>query len=200
MIHTVSAIGRRMFLLSGLGLAARAASPGRERRRFATQECEIEMEVEFHDRHSSLGFRFLDQASGRGFCLSRDGDRDRDCVRQFSGALAIAHYHIRSRSRRRRVSALREYVRTIDHDPRFELRPPFEATLEFRQGVASDIQAFGYEGARPAPAVDPWYYFRQDLYLDARGEAFLVLHWKHSLDGIRMLDVIPGDGTRQVEA
>ncbi len=99
-----------------------------------------------------------------------------------------------------RVSALREYVRTIDHDPRFELRPPFEATLEFRQGVASDIQAFGVEGARPAATADPWYYFRQDLYLDARGAPFLVLHWKHALDSIRMLDVIPGDGTRQVEA
>jgi hypothetical protein len=43
-----------------------------------------------------------------------------------------------------------------------------------------------------------WYLVRQDLYLNDQATAFLVIHWKHTLDLISLLDVIPGDGTKLI--
>jgi hypothetical protein len=96
-------------------------------------------------------------------------------------------------------------VRTIDQDSRVSIRPPFERTIELHGGVASDIQAFGYEtdGLSPVrdpvpPLTDPWSLLRQDLYFSGEMMPFLVVHWKHTLNAIRVLDVIPGDQTRLV--
>jgi hypothetical protein len=121
----------------------------------------------------------------------------------FVGSLAIAQYEIRSRSKRHRVSCLREHVQTIDRDERLVARPPFDRKLELQSGKASDIQAFGYEEKAMPPsfeksAASPWYYFRQDLYLEAENAPFLIIHWKHELSAIRMLDMIPGIGTAVV--
>jgi hypothetical protein len=43
-----------------------------------------------------------------------------------------------------------------------------------------------------------WYLLRQDLYLNDQGTAFLIVHWKHILNSIGLLDVIPGDGTELI--
>jgi hypothetical protein len=95
---------------------------------------------------------------------------------------------------------------TIDHDSRLDPRPPFEKLLAVDRGAVSDIQAFGYNpenpgasavGASPLPL---WCLLRQDLYLNEEASAFLVVHWKHTFDGITLLDVIPGDRTDLVSA
>jgi hypothetical protein len=39
---------------------------------------------------------------------------------------------------------------------------------------------------------------RQDLFLNHSPLPFLILHWKHTPEAIRLLDVIPGRGTWQV--
>jgi len=91
--------------------------------------------------------------------------------------------------------SIREYVQTIDHDDRLPARPPFEHTITFDRGVASDIQAFGLETNAPAQGADPWCILRQDLYLSSQRALFLIVHWKHTLGAIRLLDVIPGDET-----
>jgi hypothetical protein len=162
------------------------------------------MTVEFYDRYSTNGFWFRDQSARRRFCLSATGAEDRDCAAGFAGSLAIARYRFQPRSplraapAMRAAPALREHVRTIDQDSRLCDRPPFERAIELRQGVASDIQAFGYEtepGLRIPQTSNLWYYFRQDLYLAARVTPFLVVHWRHAFHAIRILDVIPGDGT-----
>lgn len=68
----------------------------------------------------------------------------------------------------------------------------------------SDIQAFGYntddekQTASDANLLPVWYLVRQDLYLNDQTTAFLVIHWKHTLDLISLLDVIPGDGTQLI--
>jgi hypothetical protein len=114
-------------------------------------------------------------------------------------------YHIRPHSKSPDFLALREHVRTIDQDSRVSIRPPFERTIELQHGVASDIQVFGYEtDALPpvrelmAPPNGPWSLLRQDLYFGGETMPFLVIHWKHTLSAIRLLDVIPGDQTRLV--
>jgi hypothetical protein len=117
----------------------------------------------------------------------------------FRGSLAIARYRVKPQSRRKVEPALREFVRTIDHDARLPVRPPFERTIMLKKGVGSDLQAFGYEPApEDQPLSDrhgPWYLFRQDLYLELHPAPFLILYWKHALASIRVLDLIPGDRT-----
>jgi hypothetical protein len=70
------------------------------------------------------------------------------------------------------------------------------------RGLVSDIQAFGYNLDDPKQATptdeDVWSLLRQDLYLNDRATAFLIVHWKHTLNFINVLDVIPGDGTHTV--
>lgn len=200
-------ISRRFFLCSGGGLGAPVAISPRPKNEtvyhFATNECDVQMSVEFYDRYSSRGFWFAERQANRHFCVSANGQEGGACLANFSGSLAIARYHIRPRSKPHNVLALREHVRTIDQDTRVSIRPPFERTIELDRGVASDIQAFGYEtdGSSPvrgavAPPNDPWSLLRQDLYFEGQMMPFLVLHWKHTLNAIRLLDVISGDQTR----
>lgn len=160
------------------------------------------MTVEYYDRYSSSGFWFGEKPTDRRYCLSMKGDENRDCLPDFTGSLAIARYRVRSRSPRPDVPVLRERVRTIDQDGPLNERPPYESRLVIQAGSVSDIQAFGYQPSAPPPAQphEPWCLFRQDLYFGDEPTAFLILHWKHMLSAIRILDVIPGDGTRQVNS
>lgn len=184
----------------GLGLITPIRSQGSPAdlvHRVLTRNSEIRLSIEFHDRYSSPGLWFK---AAETFCLSRSGEKNRDCVRRFEGSLAIARYEIRSRSAQFPIRVLREHVRTIDHDVRLDPRPPFHRRILLQDGLASDIQAFGYvgPGVSPQASPSPWYFFRQDLYLDSGREPFLIIHWKHELSSIRMLDMIPGEGTTLV--
>ncbi len=83
-------------------------------------------------------------------------------------------------------------------------RAPFERVVAVERAVVSDIQAFGYnaDGAEQTTSDGNlsavWYLVRQDLYLNDQLTAFLVVHWKHTLNLISLLDVIPGDGTKLI--
>jgi hypothetical protein len=118
--------------------------------------------------------------------------------------MAIAQYHFRSPHHTGTPLNLRERVLTIDHDSRIRPRAPFERVLAVDGAVVSDIQAFGYdpdhaeETSSDANLVAVWYLVRQDLYLNDQTSAFLVVHWKHTLDVISLLDVIPGDRTKLI--
>lgn len=199
-------VSRRLFLYTGAIAGVRSAWPASTYEsvyRFATAECDIEMSVQFYDRYASEGFWFKDRLASRPFCLSGQGQESRNCLENFTGSLAVARYRIRPRSGARDMISLREHVRTIDHDARVEQRPPFDREIRLVQGIASDIQAFGYETATPSPpsnGQDPWCFFRQDLYFDRLPSPFLVVHWRHALSGIRVLDAIPGEHTWPVKS
>jgi hypothetical protein len=196
------AIRRRSLLSFGLTGATAWAITRRPHTtmafRFATASCEIEMSVEFFDRYSASGLRFSESLARRKFCLSRDGDANHDCLPNFSGSLAVAHYALRAKSELPESLAIREFVRTIDTDSGVPVRPAFERTIRFEHGVASDIQAFGLANTAPPSPRDGWCILRQDLFLSTQGQPFLIVHWKHALSAIRLLDVIPGEGTREV--
>jgi hypothetical protein len=200
---------RRVFLwsLAGLGLSTQIATAEKQSERayrFVTPECEVRMSVQYFGRSSSNGFRFRDQLTDRAFCLSADGERDQSCRERFVGSIAIARYEFRSKLHPELPFNLRERVLTIDHDSRMSPRPPFEKALTVEREVASDIQAFGYSLDDPqqaASAEEPsavWCLLRQDLYLNDQSEAFLIVHWKHALDFISLVDVIPGEGTKLI--
>ena len=197
-------MGRRLFLWSGAALGAPLmASPQAKNENlyhFATADWDVRMTVEFYDRYSSRGFWFAERRADRHYCLSAKGEEDRNCLANFLGSLAVVQYRVHPRSKLRHPPALREHVRTIDQDERLSARAPFDRTMELRQGVASDIQAFGYE-ANPSvheqsqDNSDPWCFLRQDLYLEGGNSPFLIVHWRHALSAIRILDIIPGDRT-----
>jgi hypothetical protein len=172
--------------------------------RFAIPECEVEMSVEYFERSAIKNFRFRDSLTNRAFCLSANGERNQNCLERFSGSIAIARYRVRSRLTSHMSFSLREHVLTIDRDVRIDPRPPFERVLPVDGGIVSDIQAFGYNlddpkqaafGARPFTL---WCLLRQDLYLNEQATAFLIVHWKHTLDSISIVDVIPGDRTQVI--
>jgi hypothetical protein len=120
------------------------------------------------------------------------------------GSMAIAQYHFRSRRHSGTPLNLRERVLTIDHDRRISPRAPFERVLAVERAVVSDIQAFGYnpddaeQATSDANLLAVWYLVRQDLYLNDQATAFPIVHWKHTLNFISLLDVIPGDGTELI--
>jgi hypothetical protein len=209
--------GRRSFLssLAALGLTATAlqAKPSPNKKpqsnaetayRLLTPECEVQMSVEFFARTSLEHFRFRDSLTNRSFCLSTNGNEDQSCVQHFSGSMAIARYHLRSRLPSSAPVSLRERVLTIDRDARMSPRGPFERVLAAERDIVSDIQAFGYDPndpSKPRPEtgqVPVWCLLRQDLYLNDQPAAFLIVHWKHTLDSISLVDVIPGERTELV--
>jgi hypothetical protein len=211
--------GRRAFLWSltsaGVGLsiatqplAAKSDKDAETVYRIRTPECELRMSVEYFANSEIGSFRFRDSLAERAFCLSPNGEEgravgDRGCVARFSGSVAIAHYHFRSRLSAQSPLRLRERVLTIDQDRRMDPRPPFERLLAVERETASDIQAFGYQpdaSAAPPPPLALWCLLRQDLFLNDQPAAFLIVHWKHTFDAIRLLDVIPGDRTELVRA
>jgi hypothetical protein len=200
---------RRSFLwsLASFGLASKARKSEKQSEtvyRFLTPECEVRMTVEYFENSSTKSLRFRERLSNRAFCLSASGEEDRSCLERFSGSLAIARYDFRSRRDSPRPFNLRERVLTIDHDSRLAPRPPFERVLAVERDVASDIQAFGYDRDDPQQAGPParpftlWCLLRQDLYLNEQSAAFLIVHWKHTFNFIRLVDVIPGDQTELI--
>jgi hypothetical protein len=196
---------RRMLICGAAAFSVKPALPAtkQELHRFRTSDIEVEMTIEFHDAHNSKGFWFAEENSDRRFCMSAKGEAGRNCLANFRGSLAIARYAVRSGGRYGTAPILREYVKTIDHDARLDLRPPFERTIKLEKGVGSDLQAFGYDpppGEEPMPeAHGPWYLFRQDLFFEPQTAPFLVVYWKHALSSIRVLDLIPGDKTWEVK-
>jgi hypothetical protein len=203
---------RRSFLgsLVSVGLSSKALLFKSEKEsetvyRIQTPECEVRMSVEYFGSSEINSLRFRDFLSQRTFCFAPNGEDDRSCANRFSGSIAIAHYHFRSRRGGQSPLNLRERVLTIDHHSRMDPRPPFERLLAVQRETVSDIQAFGYKPDTPPPAqpnakpLPFWCLLRQDLFLNQQQAAFLIVHWKHTFDAITLLDVIAGEQTESVE-
>ncbi len=200
---------QRFFLwsLTSLGLTNRglkAETRSESSYRFRTPECDVRMSVQFLANSSTEGFHFRDHLTNRSFCLSANGREDHGCLERFVGAMAIARYTFCSRRHSTAPLNLRERVLTIDNDSRMTPPPPFERVLAAEREMVSDIQAFGYNPDDPqqdAFSTKPpaaWRLLRQDLYLSGQTTAFLIVHWKHTLDVISLVDVIPGDDTEWI--
>jgi hypothetical protein len=174
--------------------------------RFALQDCEVEMTLKSYGKISTDDLGFIDRISNQRMCVPQPSAPDAGCVLNFHGALAIAMYKFSSNFPSRVPAKLRERVVTIDHDQRINPKPPVDEIVAVEQSVASDIQAFGYtpdrlSGPLPPPVyVSPWCLMRQDLYLESQTAPFLILHWRHSLESIQLVDIIPGDKTRPIDS
>jgi hypothetical protein len=196
-------LSRRSLLAAGFGLVAHAKPQKEDVRLFATPSYKIRMSLEFYDNRATDMLRFRERFSDSHFCFSADGERNRDCISKFNGSIAIARYALVTYPKAETILTIREYVRSIDSDGSMVLRPPWEKVIEFQHGMASDIQAFGLDPqSREVSSSDNsnlvWMLLRQDLFLNHSPLPFLILHWKHTPEAIRLLDVIPGRGTWQV--
>lgn len=195
---------RRNFLwsLASLGLTTKIAAsekPSEPTYRLLTPEGEVRMSVRYFGSATTDSFHFRDDLTKHVFCLSANGEEKQGCLERFVGSMAIACYDFRSRHRSPAPLSLRERVLTIDQDSRMGPRAPYESVLAVERDVASDIQAFGYNPEDPdAKPLSVWRLLRQDLYLNDRTTAFLIVHWKHTLNFISLVDVIPGDGTELI--
>jgi len=202
--------GRRSFFWSFLGFGLTPKSWKSEKNpesvyRFLTPECEVRMSIQYFANSPADSLRFRDSFTNRAFCLSPDGVADPSCLQRFSGSIAVAHYHFRSRVGAAPPLRLRECVHTIDQHIRMAPRGPFERALAVERETASDIQAFGYDPGDPqqaasAKSVSLWALLRQDLFLNDQPAAFLTVHWKHTFESISLLDVIAGETTEIVSA
>jgi hypothetical protein len=200
----------RRFFLSGLASLVltkdglKAENRSEPSYRFRTPECEVRMSVQFLANASTEGFHFRDRLTNRTFCLSANGREDHGCLERFVGAMAIARYAFHSRRHSATPLNLRERVLIIDNDSGMSLPPPFERAVAVEREMASDIQTFGYNPDDPQPTVfrskppAAWRLLRQDLYLNDQATAFLIVHWKHTLDVISLVDVIPGNDTEWI--
>jgi hypothetical protein len=106
---------RRSFLwsLASLGFPSRIPKPEKQSEqvyRFLTPVCEVRMSVQYFASSSTGSFRFRDGLTNRNFCLSANGEQDRDCLERFVGSMAIAQYHFRSRRHSGTPLNLRERV------------------------------------------------------------------------------------------
>ena len=196
---------RRNWIAGAAGVAASARVVARTRiRRFTlnTAEREIVASIEYFDAVTSHSLAFQEALRGRRFCLSSQGIEDQNCVQGFCGSLALAKYEVKSIDRRRPVyGSLTESVRVIDKDSSAPDRGPYRRTIALIAGQATDLQVFGMQRAPGSQQVDSandpaWSLLRQELLWDAEPNPFLVIHWKHTLPAIRLLDVAPVGATR----
>ncbi len=201
-----SVLGNLAILLPAATLVTKHKPSSEPSYRFETPDCEVEMSVKSYGAITTDDLGFIDRVTNQRMCVPEPGSKKQTCVSGFRGALAVAIYHFSSQNASRMPGRLRERVVTIDHDRRIDPKPPVDEFVAVERDVASDIQAFGYTpdrlgGQMPAPLyVSPWALMRQDLYLDQQTTPFLILHWKHSLESIQLVDVIPGDRTRPIES
>ncbi|MBE7157188.1 MAG: hypothetical protein INR62_01910 [Rhodospirillales bacterium] len=170
---------------------------------FETADTRIRLTLEYYDQFERDILRFRETGTQRAFCGTPDNQPASACPEDFHGSLAIVHYQFVGLRSALFPSELRELVREVDRSEAVLSRPPFERAIRLQDGVGSDIQAFGLAGKRSVPspgsAADPaWFVLRQDLFLGGASRPFLVLHWCHQMSAIRVLDLLPGPGTRQV--
>jgi hypothetical protein len=74
-------LSRRSLLIGGAGLGAFAKQESEELYLFATDEYQVRMTLEFFDGFvSHNGFRFRERWFDRRFCLSAQGEENRNAV------------------------------------------------------------------------------------------------------------------------
>ena len=194
-----------LLLPSAAALADRASEPHEAMYFFSTGQYSIEMKVTFEEPYR--GRRLVVYSNlepNREICLSANGQPD-GCLERFVGALSTVQFSIKLRNGKRPSSeTIREYVTTIAQTSKLPRQDPFWRQERVVDGLASDVQAFGYDES-PIPKDQRqkvreewsklWLVFRQELYIGQDSQPFAVIEWKHTLDKIGIVRVIPRQPT-----
>lgn len=114
---------------------------------------------------------------------------------RFVGAGALVRYTVAPTGRKSKAKAVRERVVLLGQSEGLPDRPVFHKTVKLVNGVASDLQLFGYDedalpesdrAAAREQAKGFYRRFRQELFLDDQREPFAVLEWTHKVDQIAL--------------
>lgn len=179
-----------------------AAEPREARYGFFSGDYVIEMRVSFHDPYLSRWLVVYNSLTPEHeICLSNNGYSD-ECVERFVGTLATVRYSIHlPGGKTPKNETIREHTTTIAQSSGLPERPPFSKEVRVMEGSASDIQVFGYDET-PIPEAERasareesrnlWMLFRQELYIGEATQPFATIIWKHTLDGISIVEVHSG--------
>lgn len=172
-------------------LAALAGDSQAAEYRFETSQAEVKLEVNFLPPYQGAPLQLYSgqqsiPAAALGFAKKPE---------QFTGAGALVRYSVRYRDGKRKAREIREKVTLLGQSEDLPAWSPFHKKVSFVQGVASDLQLFGYDEEPIAeehrvPLRDAsrtcWRRFRQELFLDGASQPFAVLEWTHTIAGIRL--------------
>jgi hypothetical protein len=166
--------------------------------RFDNPDYRIEMNVRFFPPYLGRRLTFSSTANpGKELCYSGNGNAS-SCIERFVGALATVTYRFQPRRKNMPAATmLREVVKVLSQSEGLDYRPPFIREQPLVWGVASDIQAFGYDesavaepqhGVRLAESgARMWRVYRQELFLNGDSEPFGIVEWKHTLTRIEVV-------------
>lgn len=155
----------------------------------------VSLQVEFLEPYA--GRRLAFYSEGKQVCLSAETGFA-GCTERFVGALALVRYSAQSNGKRK-PRQIREVVHLVAQSPELPARAEFHKTVKLVNGVASDVQLFGYEEddkgseAERAEARSQarrlFRQFRQELFLDGEPRPFAVLNWVHTVGGIKLASI-----------
>jgi hypothetical protein len=116
------------------------------------------------------------------------------------GSYAIVHFKLLRQAAGTKALTLRERVRVIDQDADLPNRLPFESVVPINDRSASDIELYGYAensvGKGEQSDDRTWRFFPQELFYGNQERPFLILHWKHTIESITLIDAIPVGAAR----
>ena len=167
--------------------------------RFTAQDNLIAMKVVFFDPYR--GTRLSLYSGGQELCFPV-APGESGCYERFVGAMALVEFSVRQKDGTRPTGGkIRERVVLIDKSPEVPDRQVFQKVAAVLNGVASDIQLYGYDEARvpehrraeSRAEVRPyWMRLRQELYWNDEDQPFAAIEWRHSIDEVRLLCVGTG--------
>lgn len=161
---------------------------------FASNDLIVDMSIKHQRRYAGSPLTLYD-ANNR-LIPACTAANDGSCPESFVGTAAFVQFNVRGPDGKpARKSAVREVVTLVAQSDDLPDRKQFTQTVPLVNGVASDVQIFGYDEkaipkeGRPLQrdrAKASWRRFRQELYLDGEPEPFAVLEWTHRTTDIRM--------------
>ena len=182
-----------------------AADP--QQHTFVSGEHVVTMDVRFLEPYVGKRLVFYSSASPTTeICAVRNGESGA-CPERFVGAVAIVTFTLkRINGKVASTGSIRELATVVAQSPDLPAHAPFELTQPFVRGILSDLQVFGYDEsdiAEPARAAArkesqerTWRICRQELYLNDAKKPFAIIHWRHTVDRIDIMQAQAGKAAR----
>jgi len=190
-----------LVVVSAIVFSTVAATAGElQRHTFTAGDYLITMEVRFGKPYMGTRLVFYDDKDPlKPICFTGNGENGA-CPSRFVGSIALVTFTVKAaRGKLRSKTSIREHVTVTAQSPDLPPRPPFDQTQVVKEGIVSDVQAFGYdeeeipekqrEAERRLSKERLWRHCRQELYLNQETVPFAVINWRYTLDAIEIVDV-----------
>jgi len=194
-------LAQRLVVFSAIFYLAQAGPKGEPQcYTFTAGNHNIMMEVRFSQPYIGTRLVFYDDEDPlKPVCFTGNGENGA-CPSHFVGAVALVTFTVKAaRGKLRSKTSIREHVTVTEQSPDLPPRPPFDKTQVVKEGTVNDLQAFGYDEAdipkeqreaeRRRSKERLWRHCRQELYMNHETVPFAVIHWRHTLDAIEIVDV-----------